>query len=123
MSEAEVLDAAARRGVALAQQDWSLVDQLLHADFVYTNSQGTRLGRAEYLDFVRTGPLRWNAQSYDDVAVRVAGATAVLTGVVVDDVVVDGDRHVLRFATTQTYLLLEGRWSYLAGHTSTIGVG
>jgi hypothetical protein len=122
MSEAEVLDAVARRGAALARQDWSVLDELLDADFIYTNSQGTRLGRAEYLDFVRTGPLRWNAQSYDDVAVRVAGATAVLTGVVVDDVVVDGDRHVLRFATTQTYLLLDGRWSYLAGHTSTIGV-
>ena len=40
--------------------------------------------------------------------VRVAGATAVLTGVVVDDVVVDGDRHVLRFATTQTYVLRRG---------------
>ena len=123
MSEAEVLDAVARRGAALAQQDWSVLDELLDADFIYTNSQGTRLGRAAYLDFVRTGPLRWNAQSYDDVAVRVAGATAVLTGVVVDDVVVDGDPHVLRFATTQIYLLLDGRWSYLAGHTSTIGVG
>ena len=116
-----MLDGRGPRGAALARQDWSALDQLLHADFVYTNSQGTRLDRAEYLDFVRTGPLRWNAQSYDDVAVAVAGATAVLTGVVVDDVVVDGDRHVLRFATTQTYVLVDGRWSYLAGHTATIG--
>ena len=122
MSEPEVLEAAARRAAALAQQDWSLLEQLLHADFVYTNSQGTRLDRTVYLDFVRTGPLRWNAQSYDDVRVCLAGATAVLTGVVVDDVTVDGDRHVLRFATTQTYVLADGGWSYLAGHTSTTGV-
>jgi hypothetical protein len=72
---------------------------------------------------VRTGPLRWIAQSYDDVRVCHAGATAVLTGVVVDDVMVEGDRHVLRFATTQTYVLAGGGWSYLAGHTSTTGVG
>jgi hypothetical protein len=25
---------------------------------------------------------------------------------------------MLRFATTQTYVLLEGGWSYLAGHTA-----
>ena len=30
---------------------------------------------------------------------------------------------VLRFATTQTYVLADGGWSYLAGHTSTTGVG
>ena len=45
-------------------------------------------------------------------------STALLTGTVVDDVLVSGEAHVLRFATTQTYVLVEAAWSYLAGQTA-----
>jgi hypothetical protein len=53
--------------------------------------------------------------------VSVDGTTAVLTGVVVDDVMVAGEPHLLRFATTQVYVLVDGAWSYLAGHTAASG--
>ncbi len=118
MSEQDVLAAAARRATALAGQDWAVLEALLHPDFVYTNSQGARLTREQYVEFVRTGPLRWNAQRIEDPRVALVGSTAVVTGTVVDDVVVSGDAHVLRFATTQTYVLVDGAWSYLAGHTA-----
>jgi hypothetical protein len=52
--------------------------------------------------------------------VVVSGSTAVVTGVVVDDLVVDGEPHLLRFATTQTYVLLDRGWSYLAGQTAPL---
>ena len=120
MSDQQVLDAAAARSAALVRRDWAAVERLLHAGFVYTNSQGARLDRAAYLDFLRDGPLRWNEQSFSDVRVVVAGDTAVLTGTVVDDVVVDGEQHLLRFATTQTYVLFGGAWSYLAGQTAPV---
>jgi hypothetical protein len=118
MSEQEVLGVAAERATALATQDWVTLDALLHPGFVYTNSQGTRLTHDEYVDFVRTGPLRWRGQRVEDARVSIAGTVAVLTGVVVDDVLVDGEPHLLRFATTQTYVLVDGAWSYLAGHTA-----
>jgi hypothetical protein len=117
---AEVLDVAAARAAALAAQDWELVDAQLHPEFVYTNSQGARLRRGAYLDFLRDGPLRWRAQSFEDVHVSRVGSTAVLTGVVVDDVDVGEAHHVLRFATTQVYVLVEARWRYLAGQTAAI---
>ncbi len=117
MSEQAVLQVAADRATALSTQDWAKLDTLLHPGFVYTNSQGARLTRDEYVDFVRTGPLRWRGQRFEDARVTVDGGTAVLTATVVDDVVVDGEPHLLRFATTQTYVFVDGAWSYLAGHT------
>ena len=120
MSEQEVLRVAANRATALSTQDWPTLDSLLHPAFVYTNSQGARLARDEYVDFVRTGPLRWRGQRFEDARVTVDGSTAVLTGVVVDDVLVEGEPHVLRFATTQTYVLVGGAWLYLAGHTGPL---
>jgi hypothetical protein len=37
---------------------------------------------------------------------------------VVDDLLINDDPHLLRFATTQTYVRVGDRWSYLAGHTA-----
>jgi len=120
VSEQEVLRVAADRATALATQDWPALGSLLHPAFGYTNSQGARLARVEYVDFVRTGPLRWREQRFEGARVIVDGSTAVLTGVVVDDVLVEGEPHMLRFATTQVYVLVEGAWSYLAGHTGPL---
>jgi hypothetical protein len=119
----DVLVAVTDRAEALVAQDWALVEGQLHPDFVYTNSRGERLTRAAYLDFLRLGPLRWRRQRLEQASVVVAGGAAVVTGVVVDDVEVDGEPHLLRFATTQTYVLLERGWSYLAGQTAPLDSG
>ena len=109
------------RADALVTKDWAVVEAQLHDDFVYTNSLGERLTKDGYLAFLRTGPLRWNRQWLEDALVVEVGGTAAITGTVFDDVVVDGEPRVLRFATTQTYVLVDGRWRYLAGQTSPVG--
>jgi hypothetical protein len=116
----DVLAVVTARAEALAGQDWSVVDGQLHPDFVYTNSRGEQLSRSDYLDFLRDGPLRWRRQSLESPLVRVVGDVAVLAAVVVDDLLVDGEPLVLRFATTQTYVRDDGAWRYLAGQTSPI---
>ena len=119
----EVVEVAAARGRALVRQDWDALAAALHPDFAYTNAQGIRLGRDEYLAFVRDGPLRWREQRLEDVRVVADAAVAVLTGLVVDDVLVDGEPYELRFVTTQTYVNAAGRWLYLAGHTAPVAGG
>ena len=108
------------RADALAAQDWAVVDAQLHDDFVYTNSLGERLTKDAYLTFLRHGPLRWHRQWLEDALVVVEGDTAVITGLVFDDVVIDGAEQVLTFSTTQTYTRVDGRWLYLAGQTAPI---
>ena len=115
---ADVEDAFRQRADALAAQDWAVVETQLHEDFVYTNSRGERLMKEGYLEFLRDGPLRWNRQWLEDALVVVAGSTAVITGLVFDDVVIDGEEKVLTFSTTQTYAFVDGRWLYVAGQTA-----
>jgi hypothetical protein len=116
----EVVDAARARGRALAAQDWAAVEAALHSDFVYVNAQGIRLGRDDYLGFVRHGPLRWREQRLQDVEVVVEEPVAVLTALVIDDVLVDGEPCELRFFTTQTYVRGADGWLYLAGQTGPV---
>jgi hypothetical protein len=111
------------RSDALAAQDWAAVEAQLHEHFIYTNSLGERLGPNLYLEFLRTGPLRWVHQSIEDMLVAEVGDTAVVTGIVFDHVVVDGEEQELHFATTQTYVRVDGTWRYLAGQTSPIDLG
>lgn len=115
---ADVEAAFRRRADALPAQDWAVVEAQLHDDFIYTNSKGERLMKQGYLDFLRDGPLRWTHQSLEDALVVQIGDTAVITGLVLDHVVVDGEEHELHFASTQTYVRVDGVWRYLAGQTS-----
>jgi hypothetical protein len=111
------------RSDALVTQDWAVVEAQLHEHFIYTNSLGERLGPGLYLEFLRDGPLRWVYQSIEDMLVAEVGDTAVVTGIVFDHVVVDGEEQELHFATTQAYVRVRGTWLYLAGQTSPIDLG
>ena len=116
----EILRLVSGRAAALVAQDWAVVDAQLHPQFVYTNSQGQRLAKAAYVDFLSRGPLRWRRQWLEEASVVHVEGTAVLHAIVVDDLLINDDPHLLRFATTQTYVRVRDRWYYLTGHTGPI---
>jgi hypothetical protein len=116
----EILHLVSGRAAALVAQEWAVIDAQLHPRFIYTNSQGARLAKTAYLDFLSKGPLRWRRQWLADASVVHVDGTGVLHGIVVDDLLIGGDPHLVRFATTQTYVRVDDRWYYLAGHTAPI---
>jgi hypothetical protein len=116
----EILRLVNGRAAALVAQDWAVVDAQLHPRFIYTNSQGKRLGKAAYLDFLSRGPLRWRRQWLEGASVVHVEGTGVLHGTVVDDLLISAEPHLLRFATTQTYVRVGDFWYYLTGHTAPI---
>ena len=113
-----VLELATRRGLALARRDWDTVAAQLHRSFVYVNANGQRLDRDGYLAFLTSGPVRWNAQTLEDVQIAGSGPANVLVARVVDDVVQEGVAARWEFVTTQAYVHENGSWLYLAGHTA-----
>jgi hypothetical protein len=112
-----VLELATLRGRALARRDWDTVAAQLHPRLVYVNANGQRLDRDRYLGFLANGP-RWNAQTLEDVELFGNGSVTVLVARVVDDVVHDGLPARWEFVTTQTYVMENDAWLYLAGHTA-----
>jgi hypothetical protein len=113
-----VLDLAARRGLALARQDFDTVAAQLHQAFVYVNADGHRLDRDRYLSFLADGPVRWIAQTLEDARVVSTGSVDILLARVVDEVVHDGVQARWEFVTTQIYVQERGARLYLAGHTA-----
>jgi uncharacterized protein DUF4440 len=113
-----IVAVAERRALALVERDWDTVEAQLHPAFLYVNANGRRLDRAAYLAFLAEGPVQWEAQTLENVAVVVDGRVGVITATVIDHVLHEGQPARWEFVTTQTYVERDGDWLYLAGHTA-----
>ena len=70
---------------ALARRDAAFFERVLHPDFVYVNTRGKRLSKAEYLSqFTNSGPVKIVWQVIRDLETIRFGPIAVAT-MTVDD--------------------------------------
>lgn len=77
-----VREAAAGWTEGAVRQDREALMRFLAEDLQYAHAGGQRQTRAEYIAAVTKGPARYEAFSFSDVAVRVNGNVAWLTGFV-----------------------------------------
>ena len=82
------------------------------------HARGEVLGYEDYIAGNTRGDLRWRRQRLDDVTVRVAGDTAVLTAWVTDEVTRDGRELSFRLRLTEAWARGPEGWRCLAGHAS-----
>ena len=115
-AEQQVLEAAERRARALVDRDAASLLALHHPKLRWTTFRGELLDRDAYVRGNTTGALRWIGQRLEDVNVTVDGDTAVLTGVVVDEVERDARRETFRLRLTQTWVRDGDDWVVLAAH-------
>lgn len=100
--EVQVLAADDARFAALLAGDVARLEQLLDPGCTYTHNSGLFEGREAYLERIRAGRVRYLSMQRHDVAVRLYGPTAVVTGYVIaqsrtfpDGVLHDRDTHFL----------------------------
>ncbi len=105
------------RIAATQQRDVQAIAAFLADDFVSTTSQGRLVGRAEYLANLRANPSPVRMR-HEQVAVRVWGEAAVITGHA-QTTRADGSVGMpSRF--THVYVKQNGRWQMVAMHNSTV---
>jgi uncharacterized protein (TIGR02246 family) len=111
-----VLAAAGQRAAALVARDAEALRDLMHDDLRWTTYRGVVLHLDDYIRGNTGGSLHWHGQELVGPDVVVHGDTAVLTAVVVDDVLTEEGRQVFRLRLTQTWVREDGRWRCLSGH-------
>jgi ketosteroid isomerase-like protein len=116
VSAEAVLEAARRRSAALAARDAGALRALHHPDLRWTTHRDEVLDRERYVAGNTAGDLVWRAQRLEDAQVTLAGDTAVLTAIAVDDVERDGTPQTFRLRVTLTWVREDGEWRCLAGH-------
>jgi ketosteroid isomerase-like protein len=110
MSQAQVLELSRRWADAEARNDADALETLMTSDCMVVGPRGFVLDRQQCLDRYRSGALRTEAFSWEDVDVREYGTAAVAVGTVTQQASYQGHNASGRFRVTQIAVQQDGQW-------------
>lgn len=116
----EILAADARRFAAMVQGDKAALDGLLADDLTYTHSSGQLETKAQFLESLRSGKMRYLSAQPSDQAVRLYGDTAVVTGRAEVKANSQGQELVLSLRFTEVWVKSGGAWKLTAWQSTRV---
>ncbi len=107
---------------ATARRDASVHERLFADDYTYTPGNGNFMGKAEHINFTKSGAMVVESFRSEDVRVRVYRDTAVVTGLWVTT----GRRDAKEAKERRTryilvYVRRAGRWQIVAEQRTGVG--
>lgn len=116
----EILAADARRFEAMIRVDAAALDGLLADDLTYSHSNGLFETKAQFLESLKAGKIRYLSVQPSDVAVRLYGETAVVTGRAEIKANMGGQELVLPLRFTEVWVKSGGGWKLAAWQSTRI---
>lgn len=116
----EILAADARRFEAMIRVDQAALNGLLADDLTYTHSSGQLESKAQFLESLRAEKIRYLSAERSDVAVRLYGDTAVVTGRAQIKAVLGGQEAVLPLRFTEVWVKSGGAWKLTAWQSTRV---
>jgi Domain of unknown function (DUF4440) len=111
---AEVLAAEDRRYAALLGPDLPTLERLFHERLSYAHSSGVRDTKAEYLAKIESGYYDYTRSEHPVDRVDVVGDTAVVSGRMTADLLVQGKPKSLDVLALAVWTRDTGEWQLLA---------
>lgn len=110
MTSNAILDLGRRWADAELRGDAATLDTILTDDFVGIGPFGYVLTRQQWLDRYRTGDLRNEEFTWQEVSVRDYGDTAIAVGIQAQRAIARGNEVAGRFRATHVAVQRDGRW-------------
>jgi ketosteroid isomerase-like protein len=104
----------------ILKNDASSAATFYFEDFVLTTSAGKQKSKSDILSEIGSADLKLSANITENVEVRVAGNTAVLTGVLHQQGSYKEKSFDVKLRVTDTWVKTETGWKILAGHASLV---
>ncbi|HTE73056.1 MAG TPA: nuclear transport factor 2 family protein [Actinomycetes bacterium] len=120
---AEVLAAEDRRYAALLGPDLPTLERLFHDRLSYAHSSGVRDTKAEYLAKIESGYYDYTRSEHPVERVDVVGDTAVVSGRMTADLLVQGQPKSLDVLALAVWTRDTGDWQLLAYASTPIPRG
>lgn len=119
--EAERVRAAElKRFEVTTRGDLDELARLLADDLTYTHSTGVIETKAQFLDALRSGKVRYERIEPEELQVRAYGTTAVITGKAQVSVVSDGQPKSIVLRFTDVWVKRGGRWQMVAWQSTRL---
>ena len=115
-----ILAADARRFAALTRGDLAALDGLLANDLTYTHTNGQMETKAQFLETLRSGKLRFLSAKPSEQAVRVYGDIAVVTGRAEVKARAKGQEVLLPLRFTEVWVKSGGAWKLTAWQSTQV---
>jgi hypothetical protein len=115
----QILAVDKERYEAMEKRDMAAMDRLHADELVFINTKGRLLNKAEYLEEVRSGNLKFLSVETDDYHFCVYGDTVIMSGRAKSVVEYHGvvNKRPRRF--TSVFIKLQGQWRLVA-HQATL---
>ena len=105
---------------AVGKNDTAALDRIYADDYTIVTDTGAVMTKAERLAAMKSGDLKYESVSFDDVNVRVYGNTAVATLRTTGKGQYKGQDISSQARATLALVKMKGRWQEVAAHTTRI---
>jgi ketosteroid isomerase-like protein len=118
--EKEILAVEQQRDQAIQDRDMKVLDHIHADDFTFVNTRGGLLTKAEYLEEIRTGGIKFLSFKQDDYHVQVYPGTVIVTGRSSGVIQYHGKVNEVPRRFTLVYVRDQGRWRLATYHGTVI---
>ena len=105
---------------ALGRNDAAALDRIYADDYTLVNEAGVLTTKAPRLASIKSGELKFESVSFDELNVRLYGNTAVATYRAMNKVQFKGQEIGGPIRVTVTLVKTKGRWQVVAAHVTRI---
>ncbi len=103
---------------ALGRNDVAALDRIYADNYTLVNESGELTTKAPRLAAIKSGELKYESISFDEVNVRLYGNTAVATLRSMSKAQSKGQEIGGQFRVTLTLVKMKGRWQVVAAHVT-----
>ncbi len=105
---------------ALSRNDAAALDRIYADDYTLVNEYGVLGTKAPRIAAIKSGELKYESVSFDEVNVRLYGTTALVTYRVTSKGQSKGQAIGGQFLATSTYVKMKGRYQLVAAQVTRI---
>ena len=105
---------------ALVKRNTTAFDKYLDNDAVLTAPSGMSESKAQLVNEIKSGDLKFESSKIDDLKVKVFGNTAIVTYNTTDKATFKGQDISGHFRWTDTFIKMGSSWKLVASHGTPI---
>lgn len=119
-AERQVREVHARRFALMVAGDTAALGPVLADDLVYTHSSGAAETKAQFLEAITSGRLRYRAIQDREAKVRIYGEVGVVNGLVDAQVTIGGQDNTFAIRYVAVYAREGGDWRLVAWQSTRL---